>query len=116
MSKVTLIDNVIEDLDKIKLQLKKLKIETESKTSDEALYKEFFFDNFELTNDKKDYVCCKDLTKFFIIHFPLKLTAKSLEMLSSLIVKSSSIKINNKTFKVKLGVKPKKSLSEFISS
>jgi len=105
------IDKIIKQLDNIKLELNKLTIDNKFSNDIEKKYRNFFFDNFELTNNPKDYVLCKDLTKFFIILFPDDLSAKQFEMLSSKIVKSTSIKLNNKSVKVKQGIRSIKSMS-----
>lgn len=95
------------------LQNSLIEIQLRNSTQPLDSFKNFFFENFEITNNPKDYVLCKDITRFFIIHYPHDLSAKQIEISLNKIIKSSTKRFNNKFSKVKSGIRPIKLDSEF---
>jgi hypothetical protein len=97
----------------LKIQ-KKLNIKnTNSKYQHFEELKDFFFDNFELTNNRKDYILLNELTRFIIKHFDKEVSIKNLHLMLNQIIKTETKRLGNKTFKAKIGLKTKKLEFEF---
>jgi hypothetical protein len=79
-------------------------------------FKEFFLENFELTNNKKHYILCSEITNFYIKHFPHEISGSQIDRMLNKIIKTTTKRLNNKTFKAKLGLKPIKLNFEFSSA
>ena len=85
----------------------------DNNVSDFQKFKDFFLDNFEITDNLDNYVLTKDLIKWMIIHSPFDFSAKQYEMYMSKIIRSTNKRINDKIYKVKRGLKPIKLSMEF---
>lgn len=112
-------NSTIKDLEKtisdLQAVVKRLKLsEMEMKNDNEFLkFKEFILDNFEQTNNYNDYILCKDLLKWCIVHLPIDLSTRTIELYLARLFTSGSKRIGKKIYKVKWGIKPIKLGLEF---
>lgn len=107
-------EKIISDLRSLQLKVhlkskkcKRVSFDTESK------FKEFLNENFEFTNDKKDFILCNEFTKFCLTHYNEPLTSKQIECMMNQIIQSKNKRFKSKQYKVKFGIKPKKLDFEF---
>lgn len=108
------LEKIIKDLKSLQLKLKltnttckRVGFQTQLK------FKEWLNDNFEFTNDDKDFIFCSEFTRFCLRHYSEPLTSSQFECMMNQIIPSKTKKFGSRSFKIKCGIKPKKLDFEF---